>query len=69
MLLSPALTICPYDCTRPPSGAGASGSSFCPEKTQIEFAWLGPCVIAVARYRTGNGRSRARAQKGDCTQP
>src|SRR5215470_16266188 len=23
---------------------GAVGSSFCPENTQIEFAWAGPCV-------------------------
>jgi hypothetical protein len=47
------LTSCPNDCETPPGpfGAidmsrlnGAVGSSFCPEKTQIEFACVGPAV-------------------------
>ena len=43
----PDRTSCPYDCVRPggPSSGGIpSGWSFCPEKTQIEFAWAGAPV-------------------------
>jgi hypothetical protein len=43
----PSLSSCPYDCETPPgpfSGFVPFGSSFFPEKTQIEFACSGPAV-------------------------
>jgi hypothetical protein len=46
----PSLFSCPYDCETPPGplgplpSRGAVGSSFLPEKTQIELAWAGPAV-------------------------
>jgi hypothetical protein len=49
----PSVTSCPYDCDTPPGPFGATlksrlsgavGSSFRPEKTQMEFACAGPAV-------------------------
>src|SRR3972149_11772343 len=43
--LSPCLTSCPYDCTRPPSGNAAPGSSFCPEKRHHDAPCEKPSLL------------------------
>ena len=55
-LARPSRTSCPYDCVRPPgpSSSDPAGLSFCPEKTQIEFAVTrAPRPLAVPGDLTG----------------